>query len=87
MGRNDWISVDDRLPDEYNLQTWILDDYGNIEIDDWMDNRGETLNVVDSGGVKAVIASGWYMNCDANILYWMPIERPELPDGFETVKE
>ena len=77
-----WISVDDYLPTEFDVDTWVCIDGKDVEIDTWVGNRGEECEWANSFGKddsKGFFSSGWYKCAGVNVTHWMPIETPKPP--------
>lgn len=77
---DDWKSVDDELPTEEMLNTWICFADGAVEEDTWTGKRGEE-GIWASG--ERFTESGWYTNCrddHANrITHWKKQTTPKPP--------
>ena len=76
---DDWKSVDDELPAEEMLNTWICFADGTVEEDTWTGKRGEE-GIWASG--ERFTESGWYTYCDdheCRITHWKKQTTPKPP--------
>lgn len=76
---DDWKSVDDELPAEEMLNTWICFADGTVEEDTWAGKRGEE-GIWASG--ERFTESGWYTYCDdheCRITHWKKQTTPKPP--------
>ena len=76
---DDWKSVDDELPAEEMLNTWVCFADGMVEEDTWTGKRGEE-GIWANG--ERFTESGWYTYCDdhANrITHWKKQTTPKPP--------
>lgn len=74
---SNWISVNDRLPEEQGMECWVaIKGHKEATIDIWEDDRGEP-GLWAAG--QPFTHSGWYTNCGAEITHWMPLTYPDMP--------
>jgi hypothetical protein len=76
---DDWKSVDEELPTEEMLNTWICFADGTVEEDTWTGKRGEE-GIWASG--ERFTESGWYTYCDdheCRITHWKKQATPKPP--------
>ena len=76
---DNWKSVDEELPAEEMLNTWICFADGTVEEDTWTSKRGEEGVWADGGHFTE---SGWYTYCDdheCKITHWKKQTTPKPP--------
>lgn len=76
---DDWKSVDEELPTEEMLGTWVCFADGIVEEDVWTGKRGEE-GIWASG--ERFTESGWYTYCDDHenrITHWKKQTTPKPP--------
>ena len=80
-----WIDVNKKLP-EKDQETWVCavnHKLGMMEVDEdyYMGNRGEIVKYTGPDGEGEEPTSGWYTYSGWDVLYWMPLTKPEPPEG------
>ena len=76
-----WVSVEDRLPEEVDTETWVWGEgMEEPETDVWEGDRGrQAVAYLAENSRVEYVKSGWWSNDMQHITHWMPIDVPEPP--------